>query len=141
MKFQIEGEFNGYNDGAIFKLTDGSAWQQKEYKYQYTYAYRPDVNLYTENGKDILSVDLEGLGPVEVARVHILEEGSIVSDFKGFDEKEKFEFQNGHVWEQSECKYKYHYAHSPHAIIVDGVNGKQMHVDGMSENVKVTKIK
>jgi hypothetical protein len=26
---RIEGEFTGYNDGAIFKLANGEVWQQK----------------------------------------------------------------------------------------------------------------
>ena len=32
---KIEDEFNGWDEDAIFELTDGSRWQQKKYKYKY----------------------------------------------------------------------------------------------------------
>jgi len=30
----------------IFKLDNGQIWQQAEYAYTYSYAYRPDVTIY-----------------------------------------------------------------------------------------------
>jgi len=61
--------------------------------------------------------------PIEVVRVNILEDGVIVSDFNGFDGQSRFEFNNGHVWEQAEYKYICHYAYRRRAIIVDGLGG------------------
>jgi hypothetical protein len=75
--------------------------------------------------------------PIEVIRVNVLEEGAITSDFKGFEGSSLFKFQSGRVWEQAEYKYSYHYAHRPQAIVVDGVNGTVLQVEGMSESVRV----
>ncbi|MFA6392725.1 MAG: hypothetical protein WCW54_01405 [Candidatus Paceibacterota bacterium] len=134
---QIDGEFNGFNDGAVFKLTNGQVWQQKRYKYMYRYAYRPYVRIYRDGTKWILEVKLTGCEPIEVIKVDIIQEGPIVSNFKGFFQNARFEFQNGNIWEQAEYKYNYHYAFRPHAVIINGVNGYELSVDGMSETVRV----
>lgn len=75
--------------------------------------------------------------PIEVARASVLEQGTIVSDFNGFDGSSRFEFQNGHVWQQAEYKYSYHYAYRPNAMVVSGVTGVILYVEGMSETVQV----
>ena len=134
---QIEGEFNGYHDGAVFKLTDGTVWQQRYYKYIYRYAYRPRARVYKDAGKWILEVNVSGCPPIEVVQLQIVQEGAIISDFKGVSQNARFEFQNGNIWEQAEYKYSYHYAHRPHAVIIDGINGVELSVDGMSETVRV----
>ncbi len=137
---RIEGDFNGYNDGAIFKLENGQVWQQKRYKYKYKYTYRPHVKIFqNDNGAYFMQLDCMD-EPIEVVRVSLVTEGTIVSDFNGFNHNMVFEFQNGQKWEQTESKYKYHYAYRPHAIVVDGINGKVLHVTGMDENVRVQKI-
>lgn len=133
---QIEGEFNGYDDGALFRLTNGQVWQQRRYKYKYKYKYRPRVRVYQEQGRWFMEFDCID-EPIEVVRANVVEEGTIVSDFRGFDGSSRFQFQNGRVWQQAEYKYNYHYAHRPHAVIVEGVNGLEIQVDGMSETVRV----
>lgn len=140
IKSQIQGEFTGYNDCAIFRLTNGQVWQQSRYKYKYHYAYSPNVRIYLgESGSYLMEV--EGVDePVEVIQVSLVVEGPIVSDFNGFEEGAKFEFDNGQVWEQKEVKYSYHYAHRPQAIIVDGIDGFQLQVEGMDETVRVRKV-
>jgi hypothetical protein len=42
----ISGEFEGWSGETIFKLDNGQIWQQAEYKYMYSYRYRPDVTIY-----------------------------------------------------------------------------------------------
>jgi hypothetical protein len=79
--------------------------------------------------------------PIEVVRADIVVEGPIVSEFSGFNQDMKFEFQNGQVWEQAQYKYSYHYAYRPHAIVVNGLNGQELHVDGMSETVRVRRVR
>lgn len=136
IRTQLLGAFSGYNDGAIFRLTNGQVWQQRRYKYKYKYKYRPHVRLYQDGGRWFMKFDCMD-DKIEVVRANILEDGVIVSDFSGFDGSSRFEFENGHVWEQAEYKYNYHYAYRPHAIIVDGVNGVELQVEGMSEKVRV----
>lgn len=46
---QIDGDFNGWDDDTIFKLTNGEIWEQVEYDYEYEYAYMPDVIIYPTN--------------------------------------------------------------------------------------------
>lgn len=80
-------------------------------------------------------------GSVRVVQVQTILNEDIVSDFKGFNNGAKFEFRNSQVWEQAEYKYSYHYAYRPAAIIIDGLNGKTLHVDEMAASVKVRRIK
>lgn len=42
----ISGDFNGWDDETIYKLDDGSIWQQANYHYHYHYAYHPEVVIY-----------------------------------------------------------------------------------------------
>jgi hypothetical protein len=107
---RIEGTFRGYNSAAIFKLVNGQVWQQKKYRYKYKYAYRPKVRIYRDGGKYIMEVSCMD-EPIAVVRADIAVEGAIVSDFSGFNQGMKFEFQNGQFWEQAEYKYSYHYAY------------------------------
>ena len=136
IRSQIAGSFTGYNGGAIFRLTNGQVWQQRRYKYKYKYHYRPRVRIYQNQGRWLMECDCMD-EPIEVVRADILEQGTIVSDFDGFRGKSRFEFQSGRVWEQAEYKYSYHYAYRPQGVVISGVNGVELHVDGMSEQVAV----
>jgi hypothetical protein len=42
----IAGDIEGWDGETIFKLDNGQIWQQAEYDYTYSYAYRPDVTIY-----------------------------------------------------------------------------------------------
>jgi hypothetical protein len=44
---RIEGEFEGYDYGNLYKLTNGQVWQQTSAKYRYRYKYRPQVLIYS----------------------------------------------------------------------------------------------
>lgn len=46
IKSKIEGNFNGFEGNSIYRLLDGSIWQQIDGKYQYKYAYSPNVLVY-----------------------------------------------------------------------------------------------
>lgn len=133
---KLAGAFTGFNDGAIFKLTNGQVWQQRRYRYKYKYKYRPGVKLYQQGSAWFMLFDCMD-EPIEVVRATILEEGTIVSDFNGFDGGARFEFASGRVWEQVEHKYSYHYAYRPSAMVVQGVNGVVLHVEGMADQVAV----
>jgi hypothetical protein len=134
---QIDGEFIGFNDNAIFKLINGQVWQQTRYKYKYHYAYCPHVRIYPSNSGSFL-MEVDGVDEtVEVTQVSIVTEGHIVSNFKGYSHGEQFEFQNGQIWIQAENKHMYHNAHRPRAYVVDGIDGFQLQVEGMDEPVRV----
>ena len=42
---KIDGEFNGWEGGTIFKLRNGQIWQQIDGRYKYKYKYSPEVLL------------------------------------------------------------------------------------------------
>ena len=46
----IDGEFNGWDGYKKYRLINGQVWQQAEYKYEYTYAYCPEVMICNING-------------------------------------------------------------------------------------------
>ena len=54
----LKGTFKGFkNRESIFIFTNGSKWQQDEYKYHYYYAYRPHVKVIKKPGYYVLEVD------------------------------------------------------------------------------------
>lgn len=53
---RISGEFTGWNGNSIYKLDDGSVWEQSVYKYQYVYQYRPTVIVVRANGGYVMRV-------------------------------------------------------------------------------------
>ena len=42
---RIEGEFEGYEYGNVYRLTNGQVWQQTSSTYNYSYKYRPRVTI------------------------------------------------------------------------------------------------
>jgi len=47
---QVDGAFHGWDGHTVVRLTDGTIWLQREYYYEYHYAYRPRVIVYTASG-------------------------------------------------------------------------------------------
>lgn len=47
---QVDGAFNGWDGETVVRLTNGTIWLQREYYYEYHYAYRPRVIVYTASG-------------------------------------------------------------------------------------------
>jgi len=141
IRSRIAGAFSGYNSGAIFRLANGQAWQQKRYRYRYKYVYRSEVRIYQDGGQYMMEVAGMEDDPIQVTRVQIAAEGPIVSDFSGFNQDMQFQFQNGQIWQQAEYKYSYHYAYRPNAIVVNGIGGDELQVDGLSETVRVRRIR
>jgi hypothetical protein len=55
----IDGDFNGWDDEVIYKMDDGSIWQQSNYHYHYHYTYHPSVTIYpTRSG--VCHIKVEG---------------------------------------------------------------------------------
>ena len=137
---QIEDEFSGYTDNAIFRLTNGQVWQQTRYKYAYHYAYRPHIRITLTNA-GIYILEVDGMREsVEVAQISLVAQGRIDSDFRGYNHQAVFRLQNGQTWKQVESHYKYHYTHTPQAYIINRLNGLQMSVAGLDELVKVRRV-
>lgn len=54
---QIEGDFNGFDDGMEFRLTNGQIWVQKRFMYKYVYKFRPRVKVWSDRGEYLLQID------------------------------------------------------------------------------------
>src|SRR5688572_19045254 len=133
---RLDGATTGYHTDAVFKLATGEVWQQVRYHYRYHYAYRPEVRLFADGLTQMLQID--GISDaIEVRRVNVVCEGIIVSEFRGFAADARFEFQNRQCWVPAETKYQYQYAHRPEAMVIDGVRGLTLHVDGLDDSLLV----
>ncbi len=53
----IDGTFKGWEGNTTYKLTNGQIWKQKVYKYEYKYAYRPEVIIAEVNGVYVMQVE------------------------------------------------------------------------------------
>lgn len=42
----IVGAFKGWSGSSTYQLANGQTWQQSTYKYEYVYAYNPEVIIY-----------------------------------------------------------------------------------------------
>lgn len=65
---QIDGDFEGFDEDNVYKLTNGQIWIQTEYKYHYSYSYMPRVIIFENHGRFYMNVD--GIGEnVEVEQL------------------------------------------------------------------------
>ncbi len=54
---RIDGDFEGWDGETIFKMMNGTIWQQASYDYEYHYAYMPEVIIYRKNSGYYMRVD------------------------------------------------------------------------------------
>lgn len=47
---RLEGKFEGYDYGNIYRLTNGQLWEQASATYRYRYRYRPEVWIVQQDG-------------------------------------------------------------------------------------------
>ena len=116
---RIVSDFQGFDENAVFKLSNGTFWVQARYEYWYHYAYMPAAKIIDENGRTFLSVAGR---TVPVNRVYDVIESRIDGTFEGWKGNTKYTLTNGQEWQQAEYKYEYKYAYSPEVIICN-VNG------------------
>lgn len=124
---RIVSDFEGFDENAIFKLSNGTFWVQAHYEYWYHYAYMPEAKIIEENGRTFLSVAGR---TVQVNRVYDVIESNVDGKFEGWKGKTQYRLTNGQTWQQAESKYEYKYAFRPEVIICN-VNGEYiMSVEG-----------
>jgi hypothetical protein len=135
---QINGDFEGFDDEVLFKLTDGTYWIQDENKHWYYYANCPEAKILRKDGKLYIQVD----GQDEIIPVREtcnVMRSKIRGEFKGWNGKSIYELVNGQVWQQASNEYKYKYAYMPSVIIYETPSGMAMDVAGT--RAKVTRVK
>lgn len=132
---QIDGDFEGYDDGKLFPLYNGQYWIQKNYLYWYHYSYMPRVTIYEYYGEFYLTID--GLDQfVAVEQLTNVKTHIIISDFTGWKGDTIFKMENGEIWKQDSYSYHYNYSYRPKAIIYNNGYGTKMQVNGHSIKVK-----
>jgi len=132
-KGRMDGEFQGFNDEVIFKMTNGTYWIQNQYKYWYHYAYSPQATITDESRSFILSV---AENSVQVRRANNVIESRIDGEFKGWEGESIYRLVNGQRWQQSSYKYQYKYAYMPIVIIYQARSGYKILVAGTTANVR-----
>lgn len=138
-KSKINDEFNGWDEGNLFKLDNGRIYIQDEYKYKYKYKYRPSVVVYESNGKIFLKVDCMDEA-IKVRPIENFIESRIDGDFEGWDGNTKFKLMNGQVWEQVSYNYHYYYAYMPEVMIYNDGYSMKMKVKGITNSIQVRRL-
>ncbi len=65
---RIDGSFEGWDGDTVFKLANGQVWKQSAYAYTYSYAFSPEVVIYSSGS--VFKMRVEGTsGSVEVTRI------------------------------------------------------------------------
>jgi hypothetical protein len=132
---QIDGDFHGFGEGALFKLTDGSCWIQDESKSWYHYAICPVAKILRKDGRCYIQVDAQDeIAPVRQASNVI--KSKIKGEFKGWNGKTSYALVNGQVWEQASQKFRYKYAYMPNVVIYETPSGMMMDVAGTRAKVR-----
>jgi hypothetical protein len=54
---KIDGEFKGWEGETEYRLTNGQVWKQSAYKYEYKYAYMPDVVIFDPGSGPVMQVE------------------------------------------------------------------------------------
>jgi uncharacterized protein (AIM24 family) len=68
MELQIIGGCNGYANGAVFRLSDGSAWQQTSFINEFQWTFGATVSLENFGGAGRLFIHGHST-PVDVTRI------------------------------------------------------------------------
>jgi len=126
---RIEGDFEGFDEDALFSLSDGTHWLQAQYKYWYHYAYGPEIEIFRNGG----SLYLRVAGKTESVMVRQLSgvvESQLEDTFEGWQGESQYTLTNGQVWRQRAYRYEYQYAYRPSVVIYETNSGTVMDVEG-----------
>jgi hypothetical protein len=134
----INGDFEGFDDEVLFKLTDGTYWIQDDRKYWYHHAHCPEAKILRKDGRFYMQVD-EQDEIVPVREASTVRRSKIKGEFKGWNGKSAYELLNGEIWEQASNRYKYKYAYMPNVTIYETPSGTVMDVAGTRAKVRRVK--
>jgi len=136
---QIDGTFEGWDGDTIVKLTNGQYWMQTQYRYEYSYGYRPSVTVYKQGTNYTMLVDGTD-SEVGVSQLSVIE-SKINGQSDGWDGSTVIELTNGQTWEQVEYYYNYRYAYRPDVLIYQSGSVYKMKIEGIDKSVTVVRTK
>lgn len=65
---KVVSDFDGFEDGNVYELSDGSIWQQTSFDYKYSYKYQPTMLIASVGGQFYAFVEgIDGKATVEPA--------------------------------------------------------------------------
>jgi len=137
------------NHGEIFRLADGSFWEVK-YEYEYMYEYYTDVIICPSRRKMVVggvTLNVEPLAPgrspskPQAAPTADVIESRIDGEFSGWEGETIFKLDNGQIWQQASYAYMYSYKYRPKVLIFRTRGGYEMQVDGVSQRIRVTRLR
>jgi hypothetical protein len=131
----INGDFEGFDDEVLFKLTDGTYWIQNDRKHWYHHAHSPEAKILRKDGRFYMQVD-EQHEIVPVCEASSVRRSIIKGEFRGWNGKSAYELLNGEIWEQVSDGYKYKYAYMPNVTIYETPSGMVMDVAGTRAKVR-----
>lgn len=140
---RIENAFNGFNQYAIFELSNGQVWIQTQYKYSYHYAYRPEATIYRANARYYIMVD--GMNDtVEVQQVTSYRKSRIKKavSSSGYSTtsasiNNTYFLNDGTVWRQTGLGLGLFLSNANVLIVKYGID-YYMQIDGVNGGLKVT---
>ena len=132
---QIDGDFEGFDDGAVFRLADGTYWIQDQYLFWYHCSCNPWVLILRSDNRYYLQVAGKDK-IVAVRRLRHFHECQIDGAFTGWDIERAYRLTNGEVWQQSRLTYEYADAFKPEALIYEAASGTRMLVEGTNVGVR-----
>ena len=53
----IEGEFEGWDEGKTFKLDNGSEWELSSFQFSFSFSFRPSAKIWRDGGRYFLEVE------------------------------------------------------------------------------------
>jgi hypothetical protein len=134
----INGDFEGFDEEVLFKLTDGTYWIQDDRKHWYHHAHSPEAKILRKDDRFYMQVD-EQDEIVPVREASTVRRSRIKGEFKGWNGKSVYELLNGEIWEQASNRYKYKYAYMPNVTIYETRSGTVMDVAGTRAKVRRVK--
>lgn len=95
----IDGSFNGFGYGNIFRLIDGSWLKQISFERSASVLHRPEAFLWSTNGMDYLELPAENMS-VTVEKLNVLIESTVTNTFTGLHYGNLYRIENAGDWLQ-----------------------------------------
>ena len=138
--------------GTILETIDGHIFQVNDYVYIYHYSYNSKVIILSEGPLYQLIIDgiskelickylgQSGKSTASPPSSNVIK-SQIDDDFEGYDDGNVYVLSNGQIWRQTSYNYSYSYSYRPNVIIYKDGSSYYLKVDGMSDSVRVERLK
>jgi len=137
----LKGSISGtITQGYVFKISSNEFYLVNERNRQRVRVKNPEVKIF-QSGSDYKLIIEDFDEPVICKKLNDVIETQINGEFKGWDGETIFKLMNGQIWQQSSYAYMYHYAYSPEVVIYKTSGGYEMQVDGVTNKIKVKRLK